>query len=139
MDRRWLGVVLMTGALVAAGCDNVVENATQPAEPAPTITETFTGTLTVSGAQTHMFNVAANGSVTVTLTEVTPDNSILVGLVLGIWNAVGGTCTSVIAGTARQGNAVSGNVTGTGTVCVRVHDVGTLTESLNYTLSVVHP
>ena len=57
---------------------------------------------------------------------------------LGTWN--GTACATVIANdNAMQGNAVIGAVTGAGTLCVRIHDVGKLTASLNYTLTVVHP
>ena len=137
MRGKFLGVLLVSAALFAAGCDNDVDNLT-PTEPAPTTTDTFTGSINVNGAQTHTFNVAATGTATVTLSEVTPDNTIAVGIELGVWNGV--SCTSVISnGNALQGNAVIGTVTGLGTLCVRVHDTGKVTGPLDYKLTVVHP
>jgi hypothetical protein len=80
----------------------------------------------------------ANGSVTATLTEVLPDNTIAVGMELGVWNGI--SCATVVSNTnALQGNAVIGNVSGAGTLCTRIHDVGKLTAALDYTLTVVHP
>ena len=138
MHRKFLAIMLLTGALVTAGCDNEVENATGPAPPNPTTTDTFTGTINVNGAQTHTFPVIASGPVTLTLAEVLPDPAIAVGLTLGTWN--GTACASVIANdNAIQGNAVIGGVTGAGTLCARIHDVGKLTASLDYRLTVVHP
>lgn len=138
MHRKFLAIMLLAGALVTAGCDNEVENATGPAPPNPTTTDTFTGSINVNGAQTHTFPVVASGSVTLTLSEVLPDPAIAVGLTLGTWNGI--SCASVIANdNAIQGNAVIGGVTGAGTLCARIHDVGKLTESLDYRLTVVHP
>src|SRR5687767_9951577 len=83
MRRTFCTTVLLVGALLAAGCDNEVDNPTTPTEPAPTVTETFTGTINVNGAMNHNFNVAAAGNVTLTLTEVTPDATVQVGIALG--------------------------------------------------------
>lgn len=138
MHRRFLATILLTGALVTAGCDNEIENATGPAPPNPTTTDTFTGTINVNGAQTHTFLVVASGPVTVTLAEVLPDPAIAVGLTLGTWN--GTSCASVISNdNAVQGNAVIGGATGSGTLCARIHDVGKLSAALDYRLTVVHP
>lgn len=138
MQRMFRGALLLTAALLAAGCDNTVQNGTTPTEPAPTTTDTFTGTININGAQTHTFPVAASGIVTATLSEVTPDNTIAVGLVLGTWNGV--SCTTVLSNnSAVQGNTLIGNVTGLGTLCARIHDVGKLTAALDYKLTVVHP
>jgi hypothetical protein len=139
MHRTMLATLLAAALLGTVACDNEVENATEPPPPAPTTTDTFTGTLNVNGAQTHQFIVVANGTVTATLTEfVTSDSAITVGLMLGTWN--GASCASVIANdNAVQGHAVIGNVTGAGTLCVRIHDVGRLTGAQDYKLTVVHP
>ena len=137
MRRRVCAGLMLAAALFVAGCDNDVENL-PPTEPAPTTTDTFTGSLSINGAQTHAFAVVAAGTVTATLTEVTPDPAITVGLELGTWNGI--SCTVVISnGNAIQGNALIGNVTGVGSLCVRIHDTGKLTNSLDYKLTVVHP
>ncbi len=138
MHRTLCAIVLLSAALFVAGCDNEVENATGPTTPAPTTTDTFTGSININGAQTHTFAVVATGDVTATLTEVMPDPAIAVGLILGTWNGV--SCQTVISNNnALQGNAVIGRVTGIGTLCIRIHDVGKLTASLDYKITVVHP
>jgi hypothetical protein len=136
--RRTLSGILVLAAMISAGCDNDVENAGTPTTPAATVTETFTGNINVNGAATHTFAVQAAGTVTATLTEVTPVNTAVVGFSLGTWN--GSSCLAVISkDDAVQANVLIGNVAGIGSLCVRIHDVGKLTETIGYTLTVVHP
>jgi hypothetical protein len=138
MDRKLYRAVVLALALFAAGCDNEVENATGPIAPAPTTTDNFEGTINVNGANTHTFATVAAGPVTATLTEVTPDNTIAIGLVLGTWNGV--ICNVQLAmDFAVQGNQLVGSVSGPGSLCVRVHDNGRMSAPLSYKLSVVHP
>ena len=138
MRRTFFGILLLTAVVAAAGCDNEVEDATQPSPPAPTTTDTFTGSMNINGAQIHSFTVQASGTVNVTLKEVKPDPAIAVGLSLGTWN--GTSCAERISNNnALQGNAVVGNTTGIGALCVRIHDVGKLTQTIEYTIEVVHP
>ena len=139
MLRKLSGTVLLVGSLFAAGCDNTIDNPTQPTNPTMT-TDTFTGTINRNGASTHTFTVQASGSVTATLTEVTPDPAVKVGFALGTLNAAN-TCQVVLSREdAVQGHALIGNASGSGTLCVRIHDPnGTLTAPLTYKLSVEHP
>lgn len=139
MLRTLSGTLLLAGALLAAGCDNDVENATGPGTAAPTTTDTYSGTINRNGAATHTFTVAASGVVTATLTEVTPDPAIAIGFVLGTWN--GTSCQAVLSkDDTVQGQALIGSVGGVGTLCVRVHDPnGKLNAALNYKVSVEHP
>lgn len=138
MNRKLYRAVVLALALFAAGCDNDVEDATGPIAPAPTTTDNFEGTINVNGASTHTFATVAAGPVTATLTEVTPDNTIAIGLVLGTWNGV--ICQMSLAmDFAVQGNQLVGSVSGPGSLCVRVHDNGRMTGPLSYKLTVVHP
>ena len=138
MRRTFCTTALLVGALLAAGCDNEIDNPTKPADPTM-VTETFTGTINVNGATNHNFNVASAGQVTLTLTDVTPDATVQVGIALGTWN--GANCFVVLPKEdAIKGNALIGQVTGTGTLCARVYDPASrLTQPLTYTLTVVHP
>jgi hypothetical protein len=140
MQRVFLRTLVLAAAVVAAtGCDNELEDL-PPTEPAPTITETFTGTIGVNGAMSHTFTVVASGTVTATLTEVTPDTSVAVGFALGRWNTSLSFCEQIIPkDDAVQGQILTGNAAGIGTLCTRVYDTGKLTAPLNYTLTVVHP
>lgn len=139
MRSTFCGIMLLTGVLFVAGCDNDPDTGNTPTEPAPTVTDTFTGTITTNGAMTHTFTVAAGGLVTATLTTVTPDATVQVGLALGTWN--GTNCQLVLTQeNAVQGNAIIGRVSGSGTLCARIYDPASrLTQALTYTLTVVHP
>jgi len=114
-----------------------------PVEPTPeptpqTVSENFSGTLTPNSARTHTFTTPSSGSVTATLTEFGPDESLKVGLSLGTWN--GSACQTVIANDlAVKGTTLRGSAGSAGTLCVRIYDVATLSETATYTLLVVHP
>ena len=137
MRRTFCGTVLLIGALLAAGCDNDPDRPDTPTEPDP-ITDTFTGSINVNGAATHTFAVPRTGIVSATLTTVTPDATIQVGFGLGTWN--GSNCQMVLTkDDGVQGNAVTGITNGAGTLCLRIYDVGKMTETLNYTVTVSHP
>ncbi|MBM3809319.1 MAG: hypothetical protein FJW22_14125 [Acidimicrobiia bacterium] len=135
--------LLTLGALVLSlpflvGCDGEIENF--PTTPDPVVvTETFTGTLTVNGAQTHNVFTSATGLVTATLTSLGEEPPERVGISMG--TLAGATCTVVL----HNDNAVvtsflSGTVsTLAGSLCVRVFDVGKLTKPVDYTITVTHP
>lgn len=126
-------------ALVAAGCG---DNSTAPSGDTSTpvsISETFFGTVTVSGGSTTSFTVSRAGSVTAQLTDLTPDNTVTLGLLLGTWN--GNSCTvanGLIKDNATLNSTVVGTATGPGTLCVRVYDVGGLTAPTDYAVKVDH-
>ena len=139
MQRVFLSAVMVAALLAVGGCDNELENQT-PTTPAPTTTDTFTGSINVNGAMSHTFSVVAAGTVTATLTEVTTDSAAVVGFALGRWNASSSFCEQIIPkDDAVQGQILSGNAAGVGTLCARIYDTGKLTAPLSYTLTVVHP
>ncbi|SRR5260370_1255340 len=125
-----LGSMLLTSACA---------NPTAPASPtpvAPTITETFSGTLTVSGNNSHPFTVQQVGGIKVTLISVAP--SAAVGI--GIGTPVSGACSVISSVNAVFGPTVqvSGTATVTGTFCAAVFDSGNLVEPVAYTIMVLH-
>ena len=133
-----LRALVLSVALVVAGCEGEIANL--PTTPDPvTVTETFTGTLTVNGAQTHNVFTGATGLVTATITSLGETAPEKVGLSMG--TLAGATCTVVM----HNDNAVvtsylSGTVaTLAGSLCVRVFDVGKLTGPVDYTITVSHP
>lgn len=136
LPRSFFALPLLLVAFVA-GCGN--NNSSTPTTPTPTtVTDTFTGSINPNGAFTHTFTASASGTVTVTLTSVTPDSTVNVGLGLGTWNGV--SCQVVLANdNALQGSVITGQLTGGGSLCVRVYDIGKLTASLSYELTAVHP
>lgn len=139
MQRAFFSTLLLAATVAAAGCDNDLGNRS-PTEPAPTTTEVFSGTINVNGAMTHTFTTVAAGTVTATLTELTPDRAAIVGFALGTWNASSLVCQQILPNdNAPQGHILLGNVSGAGTLCARIYDTGRLSGPLNYSFSVVHP
>jgi len=121
------------------GCDAEIDNL--PTTPDPVIvTDTFNGTLTVNGAQTHNVFTGATGTVTATLTSLGEEAPEKVGLSMGTLGATG-TCTVVLHNdNAVVTTSLSGTVsTLQGSLCVRIFDVGKLTRPIDYTITVSHP
>jgi hypothetical protein len=140
MRRSFPGVwvVLALVVLGAAGCDDEPELPNTPSNPAPTVTESFTGALNKNGAQTFSFSVSANGQVTATLAELS-SSSVPVSLALGNWN--GTTCQVVLANdNAIQGTFVTGTMSASGNLCLRLSDAtGNLESAVTFKVDVVHP
>jgi hypothetical protein len=133
-------LVLAVVAFGASACEDTVPTEPTPPAAGPPTTETFSGVLTINGAQTFSFNVSAAGALTATLKTVTPDATIGVGMGMGTYFAT--TC-AVLSGlfndNALQGAVITGQAGSAGTLCVRVSDVGKLTEPLSFEIVVVHP
>jgi hypothetical protein len=131
-----MAAVAIVGAIAFGACSNTVP--TTATTPTMT-TDTFSGTLTLNGAQVFTFSVQTAGTLTASLTTVSPDSTAQVGLALGTWN--GSACQVIIANDgAVQGVTVTGTVSGAGTLCVRVYDAkGTLPNNEDFTITVVHP
>ena len=129
---------LVALAFVGSACDNGPDTPLVPTPP--NITETFTGTITLNGSETHPFTTTAVGRATATITAVTPAGS-FIGFQLGTWS--GAVCTAVLSNDAGTQDSVLTAVTQSTLtpLCVRLHDPnGTLTDkTVGYTVSVVHP
>ena len=124
--------------LASMACDSGENTPTTPTTPGPTITETFAGTVTQNGAATFTFNTSVSGIVTATLKSIGPVTTAQVGLALGTWNGV--TCAVVLTNDRiTTGLAVTGQVNAAGSLCVRIYDVGQLTETSTFEIVVVHP
>lgn len=134
---RVLAAAVLLCALTA--CDDSSPIApTQP--PGPPTTVTFSGELTRSGAASYDFTPLFGGAVTATITELDGDEELVVGLALGNW--FGGACSLVLANdNARGGAVLTGTLTQGGPLCVRIYDVGSVSEGarIPYTIEVVHP
>ena len=121
----------------AAGCDD--DTPTTPTTPAVFVTETFSGTVGQGGSATHNFSTATSGAITATLKTIGTDNTLVVSFALGTWT--GSACSLVLANDAATGGALlTGTMTGQGTLCARIGDVGNIgTTAASYTIEVVHP
>ena len=77
-----------------------------PTQPSPvTITQSFSGTLTVNGAQTHSFTVDRAGTVSAQVKSLS-DQAATLGVSLGTYN--GSACTIIISKTDAVLNTLGG-------------------------------
>jgi hypothetical protein len=132
-----LGMIGMAVLSVAACDSDEIPTAPDP----PTVTDTFSGSLNVNGATIHTFTTQAAGTVTATVIALEPAGSATVGFSVGVWNALSNACQLVWANDAAAVSAVfNGRTqTGGGNFCVRMYDPGRITETISYTVEVVHP
>jgi hypothetical protein len=140
MRRVTLACTLLLPLLVAACGNDDTDTPTAPTDPVATVTDTFTGTLVRNGGTSHPFPIAsaAGGDVTATLKAISPNGESLVGMSLGTWN--GSACQVVIANDrATVSSAIIGLATTTGQLCLRIYDIGTITDPQDYEVEVVHP
>jgi hypothetical protein len=139
-----LGVLMLCGA-----CSH--NSTTEPSNTSttttttvasPTVTEAFNGTLPVGGFKFYTFNIAASGTVNVTLNKISGTNvPATVQLGLGIGQPSGtdcGTTVSVTAGSAFAAPQTTGTF-GPGLFCVRVFDVGNLAAPATFAITIAHP
>jgi hypothetical protein len=140
MRRTNFPFLILVTVLAFAGiaCDSGEDTPTTPTTPGPTITETFAGSVTINGAATFTFTSSVSGLVTGTLRSIGPVTTAQVGLALGTWNGV--SCTVVLTNDRiTAGSSVTGQVNAAGSLCVRIYDVGQLTETSTFEIVVVHP
>ncbi|HKC13078.1 MAG TPA: hypothetical protein VKI41_13675 [Vicinamibacteria bacterium] len=121
-----VGLAVLTGACGTAALPTGATN-----------TQTFTGVLSASGAFAQSVTVAGSGEIDLTLSGLTPQATITMGL--GIGQPANGTCgllTSIE--NAKVGSLVSLAVVA-GSYCVVIYDLGNIQGSDTFTLTVVHP
>src|SRR5262249_10592798 len=119
--RNRLPRLLIAAALAgAAACgSSTTTPPTSPTAPATTA-DVFTGTLTQTGSVFHIFSVAANGSVEISLTSVAPLATMSLGLSIG--SSDGTNCLTTITQNpnARSGSVALKGTATTGKYCVKV-------------------
>jgi hypothetical protein len=109
---------------------------------APTVTESFTGTLPVGGFRFYTFNIAANGTVNVTLNSVTGagvPSTVQVGLGIGQPSGIDCAATATVTAGANFAKPQQTGTFGPGTFCVRVFDVGNLFGPAAFSITIAHP
>jgi hypothetical protein len=139
-----LGVLVLCGACSHNSTTEPSNTTTTPTTPpaTPTITEAFNGTVPVGGFKFYTFNIAANGTVNVTINKVSGAGvPATVQLGLGLGQPAGTDCASTINATAGSAS-VAPQLTGTfgpGLFCVRVFDVGNLFAPATFAITIAHP
>ena len=121
---------MLASVTVACAADSITSDADR-------VSETYTGTLAAKASDGHLVTIAKDGNIDVTLTTLTPTTTITVGL--GVGQPVAEGCSLLIYNNGAQAGTLLSGSTGPGTYCVIVYDVGNVTDTLTYTLSVVHP
>ena len=143
--------VLLLLAPLAAGCgdNNSTNTLTGPgpvqvseaftSEDDPSLAVPVTGPLNPNGGRTHPFTVQQAGNVTATLTGLGPDETVIVGLSLGTWNATTQVCQVILRNDAAKVNStITGAAQQTGNFCVSIYDIGQLTGPTTYSIVVTH-
>jgi hypothetical protein len=132
-----LRFLAMAVALSTVACGSGTTTPTTPTTPVSS-TDTFAGALTPNGAASFPFTTAASGSITATLATLAPNSTLVVGLALGTWN--GNSCQILLAkDSATQSSFIVGQASQSSTYCVRIYDVGNVTDPQTFELQVNHP
>lgn len=130
---RSLAVVL-AGLLASCGGSG----STSPTTTPTTVTDTFNGTLAAGGTIFFPFTITTSGTITATLTSLTPQTTITVGFGLG--QPSSGTCalmSGAYSETSKVGQVLSGTI-GTGSYCVVIYDIGNVQGSDDFVITVAH-
>ncbi len=136
---------LALAALTTSACsDNTLSQlAAASATTSNPSTDTFTGTLSQNGAFTHIFTIQTLGAVTVTIINLSPNTSQVVGLSLGVWTGAACSTSPATGGSASDiattGTSITLNATAAGNLCARLYDVGFVTQPVLYTMQITHP
>ena len=122
-----------------AGCSGTINDIPTTPTPVP-VTETFSGNLNINGGVTHNVFLGATGTVVATLTSLGDNPPAKVGFSVGTLGASGNCSAVIVNDNAVTTSVITGTVTTlSGSLCVRVYDVGALTETIAYTFTVTHP
>jgi len=134
-----LTAVLVTAAVSASCGDSTVTSPSLTTSVPATSTETFTGTINKNGGNTHTFFTSATGTVQATLTALAPESTTSIGF--GVGTFTGSTCSVTLANdNAVKTSVITGTVNSIGgSLCVRIFDIGKITEETTYEVQVVHP
>ena len=142
--RAYALVIAVVAALGAAGmtaaCGNDGDTPTTPSPaPASPQTSTFASRLTVNGAVSRSFTATQAGTVTVLLTNA-GGPSTRIGLGLGVPTTGLARCALSTAMVTTPG--ATPQITAAvdaGVYCVTLYDIGTLTDTIDFSITLVYP
>ncbi len=135
---RWRAVAIAVAlAALAGACGGSSDTITATPTAAPTTTDVFTGTVQAGGVAFHNFTIVQQGTLTATLTSLSPQTTITVGF--GVGQPSGTTCPLLSSiETAKVSSVLSGTIAA-GAYCVAIYDIGNVQGSDDYTITVNHP
>ena len=131
--------VLVATLAAAAACGNSTTTPTTPTTPTGPTTSIFASRLTPGGAVSRQFGASTTGTVTAMLTNAAGPN-IVVGLGIGVPTTGLAKCalSTTIQTNAGSTPQISATVDA-GNYCVVVYDLGTLTTSIDFSVTLVYP
>ena len=106
-----------------------------------TVTEEFSGRLSVGGSSFFSFTTTQTGTIALTLTGVSGQNvpsTVWLGLGIGVPNAEDCVTSASVNTAAGSSSQISGSYNA-GVYCARVHDIGNLFAPANFNVSIVRP
>ena len=143
MISRSLLIALVIAVMCVACGDDTTTSPSTTTEVARG-TEVFGGTLGVGNSQFYSFTVSQDGTTDVTLLSLRPVGSLTSTLTtvvgLGLGTPSGTECALRSAVTTAPGLTKQITVTtNISTYCVKIADVGNLTNAVDYTVRILHP
>ena len=142
MSRARLLLMALLVAPLTAACDNgpvtPTDSTTTTTTTVSPVTETFVSQLAVGGYASRSINAAKSGTITATLTSVGSSSTQKLGFGLGIPDILGVGCLFTRSTETAAGGQLSATVDA-GTYCVRVWDLGTLTTTTNFSVTIIRP
>lgn len=129
--------LVILGALlhVSTGCSEPVETPTSATTAATTFT--LSNTITVNGTASRSFVTTASGAIELTLSSVVPEVPLGVGV--GIPRADGGGCQLTRSAETVGGSGPHVTVDAVpGAYCVKVFDLGSISERVTFSAVVTH-
>jgi hypothetical protein len=127
-------VVITLAAVLSAACASGTPTAPDPVADV----NTFSSLVSPGTAASRQFEVTTGGTVSVRLSSTNPEG-VELGLGVGIPRSNGSCAVSSAVVTTAGAEAQLAVTTGAGTYCARVHDPGTLSAPVSFTLVVSRP
>lgn len=127
-------IVIMLMASLAAACSSSAPTAPDPVADV----NTFSSLVVPGSAASRQFDVVTGGTVSVRLSTTNPEGVVL-GLGVGIPRSNGSCAVSTAVDTPAGAEAQLAVTTGAGTYCARVHDPGTLSAPVSFTVVISRP
>ena len=130
----------LTAVLIASAACGSTPTPTQPDAPVYELkTETFSGNVKVGGTVAFPFTVVNPGQIQVAITALAPTSTLTMGIGLGFWDPATLTCPQQASNpSATLGVAYGANPGSAGEYCVAIFDVGNVSVSSDFTLTVLH-
>lgn len=137
--RRTLKL-LVFAAMTGAACSGVETPTSATATATSPVSVTYSTTFAPLGGAARLFKASQAGAVSVTLVAAGPPATVALGLGVGIPRVDGGGCMLAHSLITAAGPAAQiSTAVDAGDYCVRVFDPGTLTETVNVTITLTHP